>query len=61
MENIVEKNTKIKEDVLYFYIYSFMGWLLETIYAFYVFRTFVKRGFLFGPICPMYGLSLIHI
>ena len=57
MENITEenKNTRIKEDILYFFIYSFIGWILETIYAFYIFRAFVKRGFLFGPICPMYG------
>lgn len=57
MKHIMQKkdNIRLQEDVLYFLIYSFMGWLLETIYAFYIFRTFVKRGFLLGPICPMYG------
>jgi len=45
--------------LLYFYIYSFIGWLLETSYAFYLSGQFHKRGFLFGPICPIYGLGAL--
>ena len=45
--------------ILYFYIYSFLGWVLETIYAFCVLGGFSKRGFLFGPLCPIYGFGAI--
>ncbi len=43
--------------LLYFCIYAFLGWLMETAYAYYVFGHFVKRGFLFGPLCPIYGFG----
>ena len=45
--------------IMYFLLYAFIGWCLETIYAFMVFGTFVKRGFLYGPICPIYGFGAI--
>lgn len=45
--------------VIYFIIYSFIGWTMETTYAFYVHGHFVNRGFLFGPICPLYGFGAI--
>lgn len=41
--------------IIYFFIYAFIGWLCETCYAIYELGGFVKRGFLFGPICPIYG------
>ncbi len=44
--------------VIYFFIYSFLGWVLEVAYAFYVHRRFVNRGFLTGPCCPLYGLGV---
>ena len=48
-----------------FFIYSFIGWIVETIYV--TFREYVmykktklaNRGFLIGPYCPIYGLSCI--
>jgi len=42
-----------------FLIYSFLGWSLEVVYAMYIQRTFVNRGFLFGPICPIYGFGAL--
>lgn len=54
------KRLSTKEKlVLYFLIYSCIGWLLETFYGFLVLGHFVKRGFLFGPICPIYGFGAI--
>lgn len=50
-----KKILKIEYLILYFTIYSIIGWLMETAYAYYVFGHFVKRGFLFGPLCPIYG------
>ncbi|NLJ97261.1 MAG: putative ABC transporter permease [Clostridiales bacterium] len=43
----------------YFIIYSAIGWLFETVYCFIDLGVLTKRGFLFGPICPIYGLSLL--
>ena len=50
---------KIIEYITYFFIYSFLGWLIETIYALFVHGYFVKRGFLFEPICPIYGFGAV--
>lgn len=56
---VVRKHEKLKDITLYFFIYSFIGWVLETIYAFLVLGHFVKRGFLIGPICPIYGFGAV--
>lgn len=40
---------------LYFILYSFLGWVMETCYCSIVERRLVARGFLYGPICPIYG------
>ena len=40
-------------------IYSFLGWTLEVIYHFYTERRFVNRGFLYGPLCPIYGSTAV--
>ena len=40
---------------MYFLLFSFIGWLLETFYSVYELGHFTKRGFLYGPICPIYG------
>ncbi|MFA6940210.1 MAG: putative ABC transporter permease [Clostridiaceae bacterium] len=42
----------------YFYsfiIYSFIGWVTEVSYHIYKLKNFANRGFLYGPICPIYG------
>lgn len=54
-----EKLSTKEKIILYFLLYAFIGWCLETIYAFMVFGHFVKRGFLYGPICPIYGFGAI--
>ena len=41
---------------LHIIIYSFIGWIFEVIYAYKNQRKFINRGFLKGPICPIYGL-----
>lgn len=40
---------------IYFLIFAIIGWLLETCFSFYSLGHFTKRGFLFGPLCPIYG------
>lgn len=49
------------ELVIYFTLYSFAGWLLEVTYAFFKERRFVNRGFLTGPLCPVYGFGALLI
>ena len=54
-----EKLSTKEKLVMYFLIYSFLGWVLESFYAVLVLGHFVKRGFLFGPICPIYGFGAV--
>lgn len=44
---------------LYFIIYSILGWCMETVYCSVLERRFVPRGFLFGPMCPIYGVGVL--
>ncbi len=53
------QSINIRYLILYFFIYAFIGWLLETFYALGVLGHFVKRGFLFGPLCPIYGWGAV--
>ena len=46
---------------LYFIIYSFLGWLMEVICKYFEFKRFINRGFLIGPICPIYGYGVLAI
>ena len=45
--------------LLYFFTYSFLGWILETIYCILTLGLFNKRGFLYGPVCPIYGFGAV--
>lgn len=47
--------------ILYFSIYSFLGWSLETIYASKRAKKFINRGFLTGFFCPIYGFGAVII
>lgn len=42
--------------ILFFLIFSFCGWLMEVIFKFIQNGKFVNRGFLVGPVCPIYGV-----
>ncbi len=44
--------------ILWFFLYAFMGWCCEVAYAGVAERRFVNRGFLNGPICPVYGAGV---
>ncbi len=46
---------KISDYVLTFFIFSAIGWLIETIYCSLGNHRFINRGFLTGPLCPIYG------
>lgn len=40
-------------------IFSFAGWIWEIIHVSMLAGELVDRGFLFGPICPIYGLTMV--
>lgn len=45
----------------YFVIFSCMGWIYETIYCTVKTKKWDNRGFLFGPVCPIYGVGGVLI
>ena len=47
---------------LIFIIFSFVGWISEVLYVGIFFEhKFVNRGFLHGPLCPIYGFGGLSI
>ena len=46
---------------VYFVLYSFLGWMCETIYCSIDDKKFVNRGFLNGPFCPIYGTGALLV
>ena len=44
---------------LLFLIYSAVGWLCESVYCSVPARKFINRGFLNGPLCPIYGVGAL--
>ncbi len=49
------------EILTFFFLYGFLGWVCEVIYAALIKGTFVNRGFLLGPICPIYGIGVLCV
>ena len=41
-----------------FFIYGFLGWCTEVSFAALTTGKFVNRGFLNGPVCPIYGVGV---
>lgn len=63
--NIIMKKLKIAGISLwrilaYFIIYSFIGYIIETTYAFVVYGVIESRqSFLYGPFCSIYGVGAV--
>jgi len=45
----------------FFIVYAFLGWVLEVVYAAVKSGKFVNRGFLLGPVCPIYGFGAVGV
>lgn len=45
----------MKTYIILFFIYSFIGWILEVIYTLITDKKLINRGFFIGPVCPIYG------
>lgn len=45
----------------YFVIYSIFGWCAEVIFCTLTTGKFTNRGFLNGPVCPIYGFGVLIV
>ena len=45
----------------HFAIYSFLGWCLEVCFCTVTTGKLVNRGFLNGPVCPIYGFGMVLV
>lgn len=52
---------KVFMVILMFLLYSFIGWVMESIYCMIIDKKFVNRGFMIGPVCPIYGVGCMLI
>lgn len=46
---------------VWFVVYGVLGWVYESTYCTIVERTWKNRGFLYGPICPIYGVGVVSM
>ncbi len=51
----------IYQIILLFTLYSFLGWISETVYCSIPAGKFINRGFLNGPFCPVYGIGALLV
>lgn len=47
------------EILTYFIIYSFLGWVMESVVRTISEKKLINTGFLHGPFCPIYGIGAI--
>ena len=53
-----ERNERVYQTAWVIFIYSFLGWCAEVVFAACRRGIFVNRGFLNGPVCPIYGFGV---
>lgn len=51
--------TNIINLLTYFIIYSFLGWIMESVFRSIIEKKIINTGFLYGPFCPIYGIGAI--
>lgn len=44
-----------------FWVYSILGWFVESIYMSICFKKITNRGIIKGPICPIYGFGALFV
>lgn len=63
-ESIPKKtsSTSVFRYLAYFIIYSFLGWAIETTFAFLMYGVIESRqSFLYGPFCSIYGVGAVAL
>lgn len=61
MQHIAVGALTLYEIFAFFIIYSFLGWVTEVAFHAITMGKFVNRGFLNGPVCPVYGTGVVAI
>lgn len=51
----------LNQWILFFFIYCFLGWVWESSYVSLKKRKWINRGFLIGPVLPIYGFGAVII
>ena len=51
----------LTDIALLFFIYACAGWCIEVILKYIQYHRFINRGFLTGPVCPIYGCGAVLI
>lgn len=59
MKNMSIGSYSVVQILSYFLIYSFLGWLIESTYKSVLQRRIINTGFLYGIVCPIYGIGAI--
>lgn len=54
-------NETVYKAALWFFIYSVLGWVVESIYMSICNKKLTNRGYIRGPICPIYGFGGIFV
>lgn len=49
----------LQKYIVFFYIYAFLGWLIDVSIVFVSDGILENRGFLYETICPMYGFAAL--
>lgn len=52
---------QIAAYILLFFVSSGLGWMMEVICKLIQFGRFINRGFLIGPLCPIYGFGSVFL
>ena len=51
----------LSQWIIFFFLYSFVGWIWESCYVSAKKRRWVNRGFMHGPMLPLYGSGAVVI
>lgn len=54
-------NLSLATYFILYILYSFLGWCMEVVVIYISTKKLVDRGFLIGPICPIYGWGCLFI
>lgn len=49
----------VSQYVVWFVLFGLFGWVFESAYCSITEKRWCNRGFLFGPICPIYGTGAV--
>lgn len=52
---------QLSQWILFFFLYSFIGWIWESCYVSVRKKHWVNRGFMHGPMLPLYGSGALAV